>query len=618
MVLASRSTVWQKQDDNNKYKKNRYDINNPTFNSFSTDVGKDNFLSKFDLNRDEYVKFISFFRRYPDCLIDLITPPESKFRLYAYQRMLLRIFFRYKYVFLTATRGSTKSFNIILAYLLMAILYPKIKLSLTAGGSKEQAKNIASEKLAEIFELYPILRNEVKDKREGKDFLEVFLHSGSSIRVIAASNNSRGMRAHRGCIEEAILIDTELLNDIIIPLFNVDRICANGLSDPNEFLNSQMLFVTTAGFAGTDIYNKMIHYFKEMCDGKKSICIGTSYELPMYHGLLKQDKVEDILSDPNYSPISFAREYKSEWIGFSNKSFFNLNELNSCRVLKHAEFMLDNKKHPNDFTFFSYDVARSGGSNNDASSLNIFRCTERKDGSYIKNVINLKSYEDKNKYNNDTSSKMHFKNQCLEIKRNVEIYSPKAIVIDALGMGAGLLDYLTDVTEDEEYGKTYPAYCVVSVNGEDIPYDYSGKSVPILHLIKTSGGNASNIMNDMVNILKGHIQNKNLRLLIDEREAQEIVKKTKTKQKDVSMEDEVNALLPYMQTTLLINELMQLEAEVSGNNIKLKPISSTKRKDRFSSLTYGLWWCVRYLEDRNKKNLDSSMEDLMCFLSAGF
>lgn len=608
----SKSIIWQREDDNNKYTRNRYDIDNPTFNSFVKDKGKTDFLNRFDLYKDEYIKFISWARWYPDCFLDILKPADSKFELFAYQRIWLRIFFRFKYVFLTATRGSAKSFLEILGYFLMAILYPRIKLSITAGGSKEQAKNIASEKISEILELFPILKDEIRDRKESKDSLELILKSGSTLKVIAASQNSRGMRAHRGTIEEALLINTELLNDIIIPIFNVDRICANGLSDPDEFLNAQIIFVTTAGYSGTDIYNKMIHYFKEMCEGKRSICIGTSYELPVYHGLLKQEKVEDILSDPNYSPISFSKEYKSEWIGFSNKSFFNLNELNACRVLKNAEISLDNKKHPNDFTVLSYDVARVGGAANDASSLTCFRCTEKKDGSYIKNIINLKSYEDSNKYNNDLTSKMHFKNQALEIKRNVELYSAKALIIDALGAGAGLIDYLTDITEDDEYGKTYPAYQVVSINAENIPYIPDNNSLPILHLIKTSGAGASTILNDMNNLLKGHVQTKNLKLLIDEREVQENIKKSKK-----NVEEEVNILFPYMQTSLLINELMQLEPEVSGNSIKLKPLTNSMRKDRYSSLVYGLWWIVRYLEDKNKKDKNSSIQDLMFFITAG-
>lgn len=399
-------------------------------------------------------------------------------------------------------------------------------------------------------------------------------------------------------------------------MFNVDRITANGLSDPDEFLNSQMLFVTTAGYAGTDIYNKMMHYFKQMCEGKRVICIGSSYELPLYHGLLKQEKIDDLISDPNYSLLSFATEYKSEWLNFSNKSFFDMNELNRCRTIKRAEYEFNIKKNPNDIIVFSYDVARVGGSSNDASALTIFRLVERKNGTYIKNVINLKSYEDLNRHNTDLASRMHFKNQCLEIKRNAEKYNPQAIIVDATGLGVGLLDYLTDVTEDEEYGRTYPAYSIVSVNGEDVPVDYSGKTVPILHLVKTVGANATAMLNDMNNILKGHIQQRNLRLLMTEREAQEgLYKKSK---KNLSTEEEVEFLVPYLQTTLLVNELMQLETEVHGNNMKLTPVYSSMRKDRYSSLIYGLWWIVRYLEARNKKKVNNSIEDYMCFLTAGF
>ena len=44
--------------------------------------------------------------------------------------------------------------------------------------------------------------------------------------------------------------------------------------------------------------------------------------------------------------------------------------------------------------------------------------------------------------------------------------------------------------------------------------------------------------------------------------------------------------LPYVQTTLLINELVNLQHETTGGLIKVKEKASI-RKDRYSSLEYG-------------------------------
>lgn len=603
------------QTDNNKYTKNRKDIFNPTFNNYQnkSEKEKEN-KTKFEKNYDNFVKWASFFRWWPDIFIDMITPSDSEFRLMPYQRFMLRVFFRYQYVFCTMSRGTAKSFIELLAQFLIDIMFPGVKNSLTAGGSKQQGADIAKEKSQELFRYLTVLSQEFPIQNLGKDYAEFETKSKSHLDVVGCHNNSRGGRRNRGTIEEAFDIDVQTLNEAILPLFNVKRRTPKGIEDPNEF-DEQVWYVTTAGYADSDIYLKQMEILKKMIQGESYFCFGSDYELSLYHGLLKQSKLNAILNDPSYSPLSFAREYGSKWIKFSEKSFFKLDSLNSCRILKKCEIKPDFKSHPNDFYIISYDSARVGGTANDASVLMVFRCTERKDGSYIKNLIFIKSYEDKNKNNNDTSSIMHYKNQCIEIKRYVDLFQPRSLVIDAQGNSQGLVDYLTDTTEDIEYGKTYPPYAVVSINNEKQSIDYTNKRiVPILHLVKVAGASSGDKMTDMNNILKGHIESQNIRFLISENEAQQILSKDK---KILSMDDEIDHLAPYFQTAATVQELMQLEVIVEGHNIKLKPSSNRQRKDRYSALIYGLWHIVRYYEDENKKNSEITEDDLY-FFTAGF
>jgi hypothetical protein len=57
-----------------------------------------------------FVKWTSFWREYPDILVDMMTPPDSTFRLFFYQRIFLRAAIRYKYCYATFTRAFSKSF----------------------------------------------------------------------------------------------------------------------------------------------------------------------------------------------------------------------------------------------------------------------------------------------------------------------------------------------------------------------------------------------------------------------------------------------------------------------------------------------------------------------------
>lgn len=59
-------------------------------------------------HEDLLKKYIEFFSAYPDLFLDLITPSDSNFKLYFYQRIVLRAIMRYQQVYVTAClKGDT-------------------------------------------------------------------------------------------------------------------------------------------------------------------------------------------------------------------------------------------------------------------------------------------------------------------------------------------------------------------------------------------------------------------------------------------------------------------------------------------------------------------------------
>lgn len=603
------------QTDNKKFTKNRYNINNPEFNSFfNVEKSQAEKLNKLKINQYKFMLWASFFLKYPDYFIDMITPKDSYFKLYPYQRIMLRVFFRYQYVFGTFSRGASKSFLEIIANFLLDIMKSGFKNSVTAAGSKQQGRDIANEKFNEIKVLFPALEKEIMSLNVGKDYLDLKTYNNSELNIVGCHNTSRGGRKHAGTIEEAFDIDVTTMNEVILPLFNVKRRTITGYENPDEF-DEQIWYVTTAGFYDTEICRKQVEMLKHMCNAKKYtgngtyFVLGASYELPMYHGLLKKSKIDAIKKDPSFSQISFDREYGSKWIKFSDKSFFKLDVINDCRTIKHCELEADFKNHKDDFYILSYDVSRMGGSANDASVATIVRCTPKKDGTYYKNVIAIYSYEDTNKNNTSINSIMHFKNQAIEIKRLVDKYQVKAVLLDSGGVGQGLMDFLTDTTEDEEYGKTYKPYCVVSVNGDESKGEKNDKAIPILHLMKVV---TTELYNDIHNTTLGHLQTKNVRLLTSPLEAENNIEIKYGKK----LTPELNAdlLAQYYQTDRLVQEMMQLEMELKGNNIALKTMTKTQRKDRYSSLSYCIWWVAKYYEPKYRKDTKTDIDINKLFL----
>lgn len=193
---------------------------------------------KIEKNKDELRKFCSFAKAYPDIFLDMITPKDSNFRLHFYQRLFLRAAMRNKYMFGTFTRGFSKSFLNILVLFLKCIFYPGIKVFICSSG-KEQASNIAREKIDEIVTLFPALGREIRERKNEKDYIRLTFHNGSFMDILAIQQSSRGMRRNVGLIDEVILVDGQTLSEVIIPTMNVDRIAKNGKVDENELHKSQ-------------------------------------------------------------------------------------------------------------------------------------------------------------------------------------------------------------------------------------------------------------------------------------------------------------------------------------------------------------------------------------------
>src|SRR5690606_26799250 len=104
--------------------------------------------------KDELRKFCSYYMMYPDKFIDLISPPNSKIKLFFYQRILLRVLMRYQNVYVTMTRGSAKSFTQVLALYLKCIFRSGGHYFIAAP-TKMQAANISQENIEKIWDYFP-------------------------------------------------------------------------------------------------------------------------------------------------------------------------------------------------------------------------------------------------------------------------------------------------------------------------------------------------------------------------------------------------------------------------------------------------------------------------------
>ena len=239
-------------------------LNNILQTYISHDTKKQGLSEQRLFNQLDNLRYlISFFRMYPDLLIDYMKGPDSSFKFFFFQRIFIRIVMRHRYVYATFPRAYSKSFLSMMVLMLRAILYPNSALFVTTGG-KEQAASITIAKIEEICKLIPSLNNEINWNRgvskKSKDDVQYVFKNGSVINILAAKESSRGQRRTGGLMEECVLIDQTALNEIIIPTTNVNRLLPEGTRDSAEIVNKSQMYITTAGWKNSFAYNKLIQF----------------------------------------------------------------------------------------------------------------------------------------------------------------------------------------------------------------------------------------------------------------------------------------------------------------------------------------------------------------------
>ena len=111
--------------------------------------------------------------------------------------------------------------------------------------------------------------------------------------------------------------------------------------------------------------------------------------------------------------------------------------------------------------------------------------------------------------------------------------------------------------------------------------------------------------------LQAQMQAGRIKFLIDERVAKTKLLGTVKGQKMTS-EERAEYLKPFTLTSILAEEILNLKEEYEGVNIILKRANSTIKKDKFSSLLYGIYYIKQEEEDKKKKKFN--VKDY-CFLN---
>ena len=472
------------------------------------------------------------------------------------------------------------------------------------GNFGEIIKAITISKIDEICNLIPALNNEFNWERgvfkKTKNDVRYVFKNGSTIDILAARESSRGQRRTCLLMEECVLIDGNMLNSVIIPTTNIDRLLPNNTRDTKEVVNKSQIYITTAGWKNSFAYDKLIELLiQSVIDPKDCMVMGGTYETPVAEGLLDVNFVDQLKLQGTFNDESFDREYRSIWSGDAINAFYSSEKFDKQRVLAYPEKECSKRGNTqNHYYILGVDVGRVGCT----TEVCVFKVVPQIQGNAIKSLVNIYTYESED-----------FESQAIKLKKLYYAYRARSLAIDANGLGIGLIDFMTKSQVDPETNDVLPPFGVEGGTTEDIKDQYKdlkktlGLEENAMFLIKANAP----FNTEAYSYAQSQMSSGRVKFLVDEMTAKAALMETKVGQA-MTTDQRNEYLKPYVLTTVLKAQMLNLTEKTEGINIILKQVSLKIKKDKFSAFIYGLYR-VKQEEELNKKRRRRSITDYLMF-----
>lgn len=535
-----------------------------------------NISGQLQLRQEIYAQAVDYFRSHPDIFI--ITVMGISLNLY--QRLMVRVFFKYNYVMYITSRGLGKTFISTLCMVAWCLLYPNQKCGCIAP-SFRQAKMILQEKYNdELKVMSPFLAQEEKNFVCNNAKARVDFYNGSFIECfpigIGSGTNAaakiRGARLNCCLVDECVYVSHEIIENVLIPMLIVQSGYEVGKKGGTGISN-KLLMVSSAGYRFNHAYKRYCEWTKEMIkpNNTQYFTMTLPWQVGVAVGLFKEDFI--MQQKKTMSDDKFAMEYEGLFPKLIDGTWIDYTDLIECSDLMHIE-----TSGVGDFEYImSVDVARSEGKDNT-----------------ICDVFKLHWYQDHVECDLIYTKSMNgvtFANQAKTI-RNILKKFPNVIRIylDTNGLGIGLADELAKDYYDADEEKWFPP--LIDMNNEQQMKNIVNGAALIYGIKATA-----EINHNMGMAIKTFTQRRWLHMYplnADE-------------QRKVDLTSEEDLLLLESEETR--SEIMNIKNKPISNSTYVKFYTTSNRKDRWSALCMGLYGAEILRKERNDNS--NNMECLI-------
>lgn len=475
----------------------------------------------------------------------------------------------------TCSRGYGKTWLAALGGFAICDLYPGTTVLIVSATAKQAT--LALGKLKLIAEQNPNVANEISASNSkslvqvSKDSSSCTLKNGSKL-ISASIDSARGIRAKVIIIDEALDVDQEELEAVVSPIRNTTReVCFNyGFKD----FPSKTITITSACEKSNQYYTNFMKDVARMAKGDKTVfCCCLDYRSAAANGITDMDFF--IKEKERMPALVFDMEYGSKFVGANANSALPFDLTSTCRTLDKIE--MEQPKNSKSKYVICIDIATSTAKGSDNSIVSVVKYTECKDGTYLRKLVNMRSYNGKPlDYLAD------------EVRRFYHIRFPNTekIIYDARGVGDSFDRFFDQEWIDPASGKEYPPLVV-----DDEPLT-NPDALQVLHPFR-----AVNTLNQRIYTnLRVAFEKKRIELPIQERTMRARQQEIENEEMRLSRDE----LAVYLEADALQFEMGNIVEKTSSAGNKTYDVPHAgQHKDRYSSLAMA----NDYISEMEKENV---------------
>ena len=511
-----------------------------------------------------------------------------------------------------AARGQGKSFIVAVFCCIRSILYPGSAICI-ASKTRKQGQEVIDKIQNILMPNSPNLRSEISEIIINSQDAHVSFYNGSRIFVVTANDNARHNRANILFVDEFRMVPLEIINHVLRKFLTAPR--HPKYLDKPQYAHlaerNKELYASSCWFESHWSFEKALAYVKNMIEGRKYGICALPYQLSIKENLLSREQVEDEMSESDFSEVGFRMEMECLWWSDTDGGLYSHEDIAKNRTMQFAYYppsiapsisdkrIRPPKKISGEKRILGVDLALMASSvkkDNDAASL-FLGFMQPSNGRYVTTIPYTENIEG-----------MRADDLAVVIRRRFSEFDCDYLAIDARGLGLPIVDLLMKEIVDPQTGEVYGA--LNCCNNPDIAARCADKSAPkaIWAILGSAQFNSECALS-----LREAFRQGSVRLLLSEYDCEDVLSLLPNWSK-LTVSERMDLKMPYIHTTLLENELINLEYTSKDNVVRVQEKSGA-RKDRYSALSY-LNYVVKELERQLAKRPRSgigTMQQLLQF-----